>query len=234
MELNSKQKIILGVATFVIVIAITVYLIITNVQQPEYNINDFFSDEASEINVEENETKGGSEEDNNVSSNVIGGEGLTETTIVVHITGEIKNPGIIELSENARIADAIKSAGGVTKNADLDEVNLAYTLSDGQKINIPSKNKKEVNNPKTYITSESGNNVIVEDSVEGGKNQKVNINEAKQEQLEELPGIGPSIAKKIIEHRNINGKFQSIEQLKEVSGIGEAKFSKIKDYIVVK
>ena len=70
--------------------------------------------------------------------------------------------------------------------------------------------------------------------VERGKKQKVNINEAKQEDFEQLPGIGPSIAKKIIEYREQNGKFTSIDELQEVKGIGEAKFENIKEYIMVK
>lgn len=85
-----------------------------------------------------------------------------------------------------------------------------------------------------YITTESGNNVIIKDKIEGGKKQKVNINEAKQEELEKLPGIGPSIAKKIIEYREQNGKFTSIDELQEVKGIGEAKFENIKEYVTVK
>ena len=85
-----------------------------------------------------------------------------------------------------------------------------------------------------YITAGSGNNVIVEDKVERGKKQKVNINEAKQEDFEQLPGIGPSIAKKIIEYREQNGKFTSIDELQEVKGIGEAKFENIKEYVTIK
>ena len=85
-----------------------------------------------------------------------------------------------------------------------------------------------------YITAGSGNNVIVEDKVERGKKQKVNINEAKQEDFEQLPGIGPSISKKIIEYREQNGKFTSIDELQEVKGIGESKFENIKEYIMVK
>ena len=147
---------------------------------------------------------------------------------------EPKESTIIELPEESRISDAIKKAGGVTQDADLDQVNLAFVLSDGQKIYIPSKNEKEANEGKVYITTESGNNVIIKDKVEGGKKQKVNINEAKQEDFEQLPGIGPSIAKKIVEYREQNGKFTSIDELQEVKGIGEAKFENIKEYVTVK
>ena len=85
-----------------------------------------------------------------------------------------------------------------------------------------------------YITAGRGNNVIVEDKVERRINQKVNINEAKQEDFEQLPGIGPSIAKKIIEYREQNGKFTSIDELQEVKGIGESKLEILMEYIMVK
>ena len=76
--------------------------------------------------------------------------------------------------------------------------------------------------------------VIVKDKIEGGKKQKVNINEAKQEDFEQLPGIGPSIAKKIVEYREQNGKFTSIDELQEVKGIGKAKFENIREYIMMR
>ena len=207
MELSFKQKLAIGIVGALIIIGVGVYIYWAN-KAEEYDFNDFYA------NTEPDKKK--------------------ENTIIVHITGEVKNAGIIELPEESRIADAIEQAGGVTENADLDEVNLAFVLSDGQKVYIPNKKEKELNEAKVYITAESGNNVIIKDKVEGGKKQKVNINEAKQEELEELPGIGPSIAKKIIEYREQNGKFTSIDELQEVKGIGEAKFENIKEYITVK
>lgn len=207
-NLTIKQKIIIGVAILAIVVGIGVYFLVINNQQKEYEVNEFLSSDETERSK--------------------------ESTIMIHITGEVNNPGIIELQEESRIADAIEVAGGVTENADLNEVNLAFVLSDGQKIYIPNKNEKELDQEKAYITSESGNNVIVKDKIEEGKKQKVNINEAKQEDFEQLPGIGPSIAKKIVEYREQNGKFTSIDELQEVKGIGKAKFENIKEYIMVK
>ena len=157
-----------------------------------------------------------------------------EGKIVVHITGEVKNKGILILSEGARIADAIEKAGGETKEADLDEVNLAYILQDGQKIYIPNKKDKENQENKVYITKESGNNVIIENGEESKKmNEKININTASQAELEELPGIGEAIANRIIEYREENGKFNKIEDLLNVKGIGDAKFADIKEYVIV-
>lgn len=206
-NLNKKQKIIIGIVILAVIVGIATYFIIKNNQYEEFDMNDF-------VKTNTEEYKG--------------------DTIIVHITGEVKEPGIKELPDEARIVDAIEAAGGVTENADLDEVNLAFVLSDGQKVYIPNKNEKEISGEKVYITAGSGNNVIVEDKVERGKKQKVNINEAKQEDFEQLPGIGPSIAKKIIEYREQNGKFTSIDELQEVKGIGEAKFENIKEYIMVK
>lgn len=139
------------------------------------------------------------------------------------------------MPKGARIADAIEKAGGATKEADLDEVNLAYVLEDGQKIYIPNKKDKAELEKKVYITSESGNNVVIESkNGEKGENKKVNINTANQSELEKLPGIGPAIASKIIEYRQQNGKFENIEDLQNVKGIGDAKFGNIKEYVVVK
>lgn len=163
--------------------------------------------------------------DNNIAT--------SEGKIVVHITGEVKNTGILILPEGARIADAINSAGGETEEADLDEVNLAYVLQDGQKIYIPNKQDKKSTESKEYITSESGNNVIIEDNTSVGVNKKVNINTATLDELETLPGIGEAIASKIIEYREQNGKFGRIEDLQNVKGIGEAKFAEIKELIAV-
>lgn len=187
-------------------------------------------------NNSSNDTNLNSTDENEENSDDMDGNKIPEEErIVVHIMGEVKKTGIIYLRKGARIADAIKAAGGVTKEADIDAVNLAYVLQDGQKINIPNKKDKERNGNNVYITSESGNNVIIEDNSQSkGVNKKVNINEASQGDLETLPGIGPSIASRIIEYREQNGKFGEIEDLQNVKGIGDAKYNRIKDSITVK
>ena len=155
-----------------------------------------------------------------------------EGKIIVHITGEVKNTGILVLKEEARIADAIESAGGATEEADLNKINLAYTLKDGQKIYTPNKEDEE---NIAYITEGSGNNVSVENGDESEMKEKININinTASQAELEELPGIGEAIASRIIEYREENGTFNKIEDLLNVKGIGDAKFAEIKEYVVV-
>lgn len=158
---------------------------------------------------------------------------IVETSISkikVHVIGEIVSPGLYELDEGDRINDLISLAGGKTQNADLSKVNLAYQLSDGDKIYIPSISDEI----STYIYNDAGENVLIEGKTSDTHTKKININKASVEELENISGIGPSLASKIISYRDSNGKFNSIEELKNVSGIGNKKFESIKEYITVK
>ncbi len=138
-----------------------------------------------------------------------------ENKMKVYVTGAVNNPGVLELNEGSRIEDAINLAGGVRDNANLEEVNLAYCLEDGQKLYIPNVNEKEVE----YLSTENGDKVIEGD--ENSDTLKVNINTGGVEELKKLPGVGEALAQKIIDYRNENGKFKTVEDLKNVSGIGE-------------
>lgn len=162
----------------------------------------------------------------------------TEAEIIIYITGEVNQEGVYSLPEGARVADAIEQAGGLTENAYTEEINLAYVLEDGVKIKIPNKddiyNKVETNTiteVENYITAESGMDI---EERQTKTSEKVNINTATQEELETLVGIGPSIANKIVQYRKENGNFKTVDDIKNVSGIGESKFEKIKDYVCVK
>lgn len=146
-------------------------------------------------------------------------------TIKIHISGEVNYNGILELAEGSRIDDAINQAGGITQNADINKINLAYELSDGQKLYVPSINDEE---NKEYVTESSG--LEGEEQTE----EKININKATQTELETLPGVGPSLALNIINYRKENGKFTSVDELKNVSGVGENKYEQIKELIKVK
>lgn len=169
-----------------------------------------------------------------------------ENNIVIYITGAVKKEGIYEIKENSRISDAIEAAGGLSENANIKDINLAYIIEDGVKIYIPTNeevNKNEINinikQESTYVSKESEgiktNTSYIENSksLTNNKNEKVNINTATQTELETLPGIGPSTALKIINYRKENGKFNSVDDIKKVSGIGDSKFDKIKDFIKV-
>ena len=163
--------------------------------------------------------------------------------IIVHISGAVNREGIVELEENSRIADAIEKAGGLKENAEAKEINLAYKLEDGMKIYIPTKEEiqnKENLEVNQYVYEGTKENSSQVNKSQGNRepketiiNKKVNINKASQEELDSLPGIGPSTARKILEYRKQNGNFKNIEDIKEVSGIGEAKFEKIREMITV-
>ncbi len=149
-------------------------------------------------------------------------------SVIIHITGAVKRPGVYQLKSTDRVIDAVKIAGGATDEANLDAVNLAALLRDGQKIIIPYKFLK---NP------DEENNEIIYKSIEGmyssSTSGKININTANASILQTLPGIGPVLSERIIEYRNQNGLFGIIDDIKDVSGIGEKKFEGIKDLICV-
>lgn len=146
--------------------------------------------------------------------------------IIVHVTGEVVNKGVFKVDEGSRVIDAIEVAGGATTEADLSKINLAYLLEDGMKIYVPSINDEE---ETEFVTSSSGVSENNEKDV-----LKVNINTATSEELQRLPGVGESIANRILTYRKENGKFSAIEDLKNVSGIGDAKFNNISQYIYIK
>lgn len=261
-NLTMKQKIILGVVISIMLIVIGVYGYISMHQEgeemnlgSEYDENlingennvvskdsvskgNDMTNKVSESSLQ-NQTNGNNTIEGEIkdSGNMTNGYDNLDGKIVIHITGAVHKTGILVLPEGARIADAIDVANGATEQADLDEVNLAYILEDGQKIYIPSKNDKNKENStdKKYITKESGNNVIVDGkNTSKGENIKVNINTATQSELETLSGVGPSIASKIIEYREKNGKFEKVEDLQNVSGIGDSKYNNMKDHVTVK
>lgn len=149
-------------------------------------------------------------------------------TIFIDIGGEVNNPGLYELPEGARVNDAINIAGGITKNADLTNVNLAYILEDAIKILIPKKEVKKAN--KTASIQKSVVTTAITSQNEGGK---ININTATKEQLKELNGIGDATANKIINYRTEKGNFKNIEELKNISGIGDSKYNNVKEKICV-
>ena len=201
-----KQKIIkIGIAIIVGIFAIVYYF--SNTKE-ETNYEDILSNEVVVENVvEESEVE-------------------EKSMIKVYVTGEVNAPGVIELEEGARIEDAIEGAGGIKREANLNDVNLAYEVSDGEKIYIP--------NLLDATGTESTEETLTETSSNNNSNKKVNINKATASELTSVPGIGESTAEKIIAYRDENGKFKSVEDIRNVSGIGASKYEKMKDYISVK
>lgn len=142
--------------------------------------------------------------------------------VIVHVAGLVNKPGLYELEEGSRIADAIGKAGGVKPEAYLDGINLAAKLEDGNQIVIPSAYDKS---QSVQGGESSGNN--------GELYSRININTATADELDGLPGIGPSYADRIIKYRKENGPFSSVEQLEEIKGIGPSVLEEIRDMVTI-
>ncbi|HIW47331.1 MAG TPA: ComEA family DNA-binding protein [Candidatus Yaniella excrementigallinarum] len=138
-------------------------------------------------------------------------------TLVLHVAGEVHDPGIVELSSDIRVIDAIKAAGGPTDNAALDALNLAAVTNDGDYIFVPDEETAQTN-PDISTGANSANQPQANTDPAG----LVNISTADAAELETLPGIGPATAAQIIEHREQHGAFADLASLEEVSGIGPA------------
>lgn len=144
----------------------------------------------------------------------------------VYITGEVKKEGIVCVDKEENISKAISEAGGITKDADISIIDVNRKTIDGEKLHIISKDNSKVDDERV----EEENSKLSDEVI---SSDKVNINTATREELDTLKGIGSETADKIIEYRN-NNIFESIEDLKNVSGIGDAKYKEVKESICVK
>lgn len=153
-------------------------------------------------------------------SPTVGAPGSSSGAVLVHVAGAVRRPGLYELPMGARVADAIDAARGPRRKADLDLLNLAEPLVDGQKIDVPT-------------AGESLEPAAVPPSVQPGAspNGLINVNTADQTMFETIPGIGPVTASAIVGHRDEIGEFTSIEQLLDVTGIGPATLEAMRPYI---
>ena len=171
---------------------------------------------SSSINIIDSNLADSKDSNNSKNSN-------EEEVIVIHVIGHVMNEGIVKIKEGSRVIDAIEAAGGATEDSDLSLINLAYILSDGEKIYVPGVNDNEDMDVSEFLNIG-----------ENRKELKVNINTANEAEFEKIPGIGASIAGKIVAYRNENGKFKSKEEIKNVSGIGESKYKNIENYLYIK
>ena len=135
----------------------------------------------------------------------------------MHVAGAVRSPGLYELSEGQRVADAVAAAGGPGRKADLDMLNLAQLLSDGMKVEVPLKGGPAPGGAPSGTT--------------GPADTTISINSADQAQLETIPGIGPVTAAAILAHRTETGGFDALEQLLDVNGIGPATYESMLPYI---
>lgn len=219
-KLNKKTIIFISI---IIIFIIGIYYFF--IREKEYIESEFDFSVLNETNEKEKEYVS-----ENKILNTEGGE-----KIVIYIAGAVKNEGLYELNEKSRIADGIEKAGGLTDDANINNINLACVLEDGMKVYIPknSDNNEIRDDTKIYVSKENNNTSDSKNVNSKTQNNKININTATQTELETLPGIGPSTAAKIINYRKENGKFANIEDIKKVSGIGDSKYEKIKNLIKI-
>lgn len=144
--------------------------------------------------------------------------------IRIFISGEVKNPGVVTIENSKRLIDAIDLLGGFTEEADLNKINLAMTIEDEMHYIIP-KIGEEINNNNENVTQ---NNTKSQED-----NSKININMANVSDLDKLPGVGEATANKILNYREEKGQFKSIEEIKNVNGIGDKKYEDIKEMITI-
>lgn len=145
--------------------------------------------------------------------------------IMVDVKGQIKLPGVYQANTDERVIDVISRAGGLTDKADQTQVNFAEHVQDEMIIYIPAKGEEGLPSPS------SGSNPM--GSGGNQKESKININKADETELQNLPGIGPAKAAAIVEYRNTNGPFKAVEDLKNISGIGDKTFDKLKDLLAI-
>lgn len=166
-------------------------------------------------------------------------ESVDPIMIGVHVSGAVRGPDLVYLlPEGSRVSDAISAAGGAMDTADLSLLNLAEYLVDGERIFVPEKEGKMATSMDRFlegqfVTMPADSNEEGTDGSSEGVSHLTNINSATKIELMELPGIGESYAERIIEYRESNGPFGSINEIMNVSGIGESKFEKLKFLITV-
>lgn len=228
--ISLKNKKIIGIS------AISIILFISSIFLYRQNSGNAFKEEyMTEIFTEESETIDETNDINDVSvdasSTIEDSQEVSsnKNKIVVEIKGEVISPDVYELEEGSIIKDLIEASGGLTDEADISNINRAQELSNHQLIIIGNINDTSENNILENTSIESG--VILNNSNE--TSDLININTADVQKLQCITGIGEVKAQSIIEYRESNGGFKSIDELKNVSGIGDKTFEKIKDQITV-
>ena len=181
-----------------------------------------------EVSQEEGEAREGSSAS---SKDAVPAEDAEPASIMVHVAGAVKAPGVYRLKADGRGQDAVDAAGGFASNAAAHAVNLAQKLTDGQQLYIPTK--KEAAQGSAVSGGQGASSAASGASASSDGSVLININTATEEQLDTLPGVGPATAQAIISERDENGPFASPEDIQRVSGIGQKKYQDMKDFICV-
>ncbi|MEH7251381.1 helix-hairpin-helix domain-containing protein [Neobacillus niacini] len=191
----------------VVIASVAIFYLLGESKSPVSNVENIFPADVNEEKQSEDQPSHVKEPEN----------------IIVDVKGQVKLPGVYSSSQGERVIDVINRAGGLTENADETQVNFAEHVQDAMVIYIPAKGEEGIGPAATAGITKTGSD----------KQAKINLNKANETELQNLPGIGPSKAAAIIEYRETIGLFKSIEDLKNVSGIGDKTFEKLKESITV-
>lgn len=205
------------ISSLIVIFGIILYFIFGSSQPQEANVQPIQKIQETQTPLEKEKPK-------------IEPQQLVSTAVIVDVKGAVKKPGIYELDPNARVMDAISLAGGYISTADRNGINLAAKLQDEMVIYVP---KKGENKDNPIIQSPASSPTGQQNSSGSEAQSVVNINTADETQLQTLSGIGPAKAQAIISYRTDTGLFQTIEDLKKVTGFGEKTFERLQSSITV-
>lgn len=230
-----------------VIIALILSIIMMFVTQSKSS-NNLIADKSSKNSISKTKNSQESNIENtvNVSENRVQIETSSDKTdkdsnqndeIAVYISGEVKNPQVVKMKIGERLVDAVEKCGGMTKDADLNAINLALLLKDEAHYIIPKIGDTSIVSQQNYVNQSSTDDKSINSisSVDTSNSSKstININTADKTALMSLPSIGEKTAQKIIDYRENNGKFQTKEELKNVTGIGDKKYSQLEEFITV-
>lgn len=157
----------------------------------------------------------------------------TKEKITIYISGEVKEPGVVELDSDDRLEKGVSLCGGLTEDANLNGINLAMKIQDEGHYIIPKIGDEIINNNIEKNIDDNSSESLDKGIADIQDENKININKATLSELDSLPGFGEVTSQKIIDYREENTKFNSIEEIKNIKGIGDKKFNDVKDYICV-
>ncbi|KAM9862344.1 helix-hairpin-helix domain-containing protein [Leucobacter sp. BZR 635] len=223
-----------GIALFVVAIAVTAVIMLRGLAGSTDSA-------AAHVGVADGESESlaagaGDPGEDSISPAAADAAGEPVAVVMVHVIGEVRRPGVVEVPASARVLDAIEAAGGATEGADLSALNLARQIGDGEQIAVLDVEAAAL---LRDAKAAAGGDVGGADSssagtgADAGASQVVNVNTASAEELTQLSGIGPALAQRIIDWRSTNGRFESVDQLLEVSGIGQKTLDRFRERVGV-
>lgn len=159
-----------------------------------------------------------------------GGAASSGESLYVHVAGEVRHPGLFRLAKGSRLAVALERAGGPTRHAEVAAVNLAQPLEDGQQVVVPRAGAAGVGGPMAAPSAGAPTDGAATGAAAAGA-PSLSLATATLEQLDQLDGIGPTLAQRILDYRDENGGFRSVDELQEVEGIGEKRFASLKEAV---